>query len=466
MIGNCKFILLALLGSRLLTLSAYPLMDKTEARYAEIARIMVSTGNWLTPYLDVSTPFWGKPPLSFWLSALSYKCLGVSEFSARLPMFLCTLFTLYLLHRSSRLLQLRNPYLPLVLYIASPISYLIAGAVMTDAALMCGVSLSLYAGLMAIYKPESQLLSSTLLGIGLAVGLLAKGPVTSIFCLGPLVLLTALSWRSHRRAPVFNWLLVAVLSAGLSLPWYLAAEQATPGFLRYFLLGEHVYRFLIPGWQGDLYGSAHRQPPGMIWIFIVLAIAPWILAGLPLRKITAFRRPHLKRPPEATVFLLLCTFIPLFFFSLTRNVLVTYIAPSLPALALLSARAWECASLQPLDKLSRNIGLFFAPLILISAIAALRWGGIVAPSETALIRALQKSKPGAPIVYEGSIPFSARFYSHGTVLRSPPRDIRTGQTLAHWLVKRDPYQTEISINELSALSRQHFVYWKAPEPAR
>ena len=43
-------------------LNAYiPLMDKTEARYAEIARIMAETGNWITPQVDYGVPFWAKP---------------------------------------------------------------------------------------------------------------------------------------------------------------------------------------------------------------------------------------------------------------------------------------------------------------------------------------------------------------------------------------------------------------------
>ena len=41
-----------------------PLMDKTEARYAEIARIMNETKNWITPQIDYGVPFWGKPRIS------------------------------------------------------------------------------------------------------------------------------------------------------------------------------------------------------------------------------------------------------------------------------------------------------------------------------------------------------------------------------------------------------------------
>ncbi len=72
-------------GVRLATLGAYPLMDSTESRYAEIARKMLETGDWLMPQFDYGVPFWGKPPLSTWLSAASMAIFGVNEFAARLP---------------------------------------------------------------------------------------------------------------------------------------------------------------------------------------------------------------------------------------------------------------------------------------------------------------------------------------------------------------------------------------------
>lgn len=46
-------------------MGAYPLMDTTEARYAEMSRKMLETNQWLVPQFDYGIPFWGKPPLSF-----------------------------------------------------------------------------------------------------------------------------------------------------------------------------------------------------------------------------------------------------------------------------------------------------------------------------------------------------------------------------------------------------------------
>lgn len=69
---------------RVLTLGLYAVADRTEARYAEIGRKMAETGDWITPQIDYGVPFWGKPPLSTWLTAASFKVFSVNEFAARL----------------------------------------------------------------------------------------------------------------------------------------------------------------------------------------------------------------------------------------------------------------------------------------------------------------------------------------------------------------------------------------------
>jgi 4-amino-4-deoxy-L-arabinose transferase-like glycosyltransferase len=76
------------------------------------------------------------------------------------------------------------------------------------------------------------------------------------------------------------WISGSLLMLAIALPWYLLAEYRTPGFLNYFIMGEHVSRFLDPGWKGDKYGYAHATPRGMIWLYWLGAIFPWSLAML------------------------------------------------------------------------------------------------------------------------------------------------------------------------------------------
>src|SRR4051812_29206889 len=82
--GSLLFMLLV----RIVASVVVPLTDTTEARYGEIARKMLETGDWITPQHDYGVPFWAKPPLSTWLSAGSMKLFGVNEFAARLPSLL------------------------------------------------------------------------------------------------------------------------------------------------------------------------------------------------------------------------------------------------------------------------------------------------------------------------------------------------------------------------------------------
>ena len=60
------------------------LIDETEPLFAEAARQMTETGNWITPYFNGETRF-DKPPLVYWLMAIGYKLIGVNEWAVRLP---------------------------------------------------------------------------------------------------------------------------------------------------------------------------------------------------------------------------------------------------------------------------------------------------------------------------------------------------------------------------------------------
>ena len=89
--------LTAVLSIRLLSLSSYPLMDTTEARYGEMARLMFETGNWITPQFDYGVPFWGKPPLFTWMSAAGVTLFGINEFALRFPHWLAGVFVILIL---------------------------------------------------------------------------------------------------------------------------------------------------------------------------------------------------------------------------------------------------------------------------------------------------------------------------------------------------------------------------------
>ena len=106
-----RFLIALVAGFFLLRLGAMfvlPFTDTTEARYAEIARKMVETGNWLTPQFDYGVPFWGKPPLHTWLSAAGMQVFGVSEAAARLPILLTALAVLFLVYVNAAKMNISN----------------------------------------------------------------------------------------------------------------------------------------------------------------------------------------------------------------------------------------------------------------------------------------------------------------------------------------------------------------------
>ena len=71
----------------LLPLLVRPLWEPDEGRYAEIPREMLATGDWLTPRLN-GVLYFEKPPLQYWLSAISMKLFGLNGAAARLVRWL------------------------------------------------------------------------------------------------------------------------------------------------------------------------------------------------------------------------------------------------------------------------------------------------------------------------------------------------------------------------------------------
>ena len=409
---------------RFATLGAYPVMDPTESRYAEIARKMLETGNWLTPQIAYGVPFWGKPPLSTWLSTASMGVFGVNEFAARLPSLLLMLGCGALVLMLARLRADRDEALLATAFFATTALVFIAGgAVMTDEALALGATLSMAGFWIAVEGPPSlRRVGGFAFFIGLAIGMMAKGPIAVVLTVVPIGAWTlwTKSWReAWTRLP---WITGTLLAAVLVVPWYIAAERATPGFLDYFIVGEHWKRFVQPGWKGDLYGSGHARPRGTIWLFWIAAALPWSLVAIGwLGRAAASRRDALATlvRDRWQCYLLLWTIAPMLFFMLSRNILATYVLPGIPAFALLLAALWRT---RPEDARKMR-----APVRYLAAVSFVLAGGFVAVilamrprfdtelSHRALVRAYEseRTNDGERLVYFVREPISAEFYSHG-----------------------------------------------------
>ena len=414
---NAVFVLAFLLVARIIANYFIPLNDATEARYGEIARKMLETGNWVTLLHDYGIPFWAKPPLSTWLSALSMKLLGVNEFAARLPALILSIGILWLIWDLVKKHSGLNTALVSILVLASTIYFFLdAGAVMTDPSLLFCTTLSTVAFWHAIVNKNRQW--SYVFFIGLGLGLLAKGPIAIVLVGLPLffwVLLRNQWINLWRRLP---WIKGTLVLVAIALPWYILAEIRTPGFLNYFIVGEHLNRFLVPGWTGDKYGVAHNAPKGMIWLYAVVGIFPWSIVGGKWFVTHRKKIPSLFQDEDGWMsYWCICMLAPLVFFTFAGNIIYPYVFPSLPAFALIFAEIWS-RSKQSLNSskwilyLSLLCGVFFLAVTLMFEIKP-NW---VAKTQKSVIGAWINQQPtrGSNLVYwEGKTQFSAQFYSAG-----------------------------------------------------
>jgi 4-amino-4-deoxy-L-arabinose transferase-like glycosyltransferase len=206
----------------------------------------------------------------------------------------------------------------------------------------------------------------------------------------------------------------------LVVPWYVAAEMRTPGFLRYFIIGEHFERFLVPNWNGDLYGSSRTLPFGTIFLFVFVGALPWsgILIGLLFRKTARedlFSR-KLTNDPWLS-YLIYWTLAPLLLFTFARNILMTYAATSVPALALLTAHAlWQRG--RRLDRGAFVTAALAIPVLIIGVVAVslIKPGIRELPTQANIVATVKKMDGAGKLVYVFDRPYSASFYSHGTAL--------------------------------------------------
>ena len=476
-----QFALIALgcaLAVRLVAMVVFPLTDTTEARYGEIARLMLETGDWITPYFDYGVPFWAKPPLAFWLEAGAFRLLGVNEFAGRLPSLLATIAGAACLYRyACDFWNRRVGVWALVILSTSALVYVSAGAILIDPFLAFGTTLSMVSLAATLRNPRSSW--RYLFFIGLAVGLLAKGPVALVLVLGSVSLWATVKrqWPTVWRA--VPWIRGALLTAALTLPWYGLAEMKTPGYLHYFLVGEHWMRFTEAGWGGDLYGSAHKQPLGMIWVLWLGAAFPWGLVAV--WRLLSRVRTRLGRRGLATAametqtaYLLSWALFPMIFFTLAGNILWTYVLPALPAFAVLLAVALVDTTgphRAPWRLVARMS--WISPVLLAAAVVVAQIDPSFFNTEKFLVQFYDENHQGpSTLTYIGDRPFSARFYSRGQAGLSTTEDVPTGlaaprnaRFIAVPKSRRSAYgKTSVAPPDARFASRRFDLIERAPPP--
>ena len=298
---------------------AYGLFESSEARYAEVAREMVATGDYLSPQIDYVYHF-TKPPLAYWITAAGYRLFGQGEFGARFFLSiagsLAVLFCALVYGRVRR----TTGVLAGVVLMCSFEFFALAKVLTTDMFLTLLIVIEFY--LWTRFEQE-ELAGSTfswLSGVTAGLAFIVKGPVGLLFW--GVVLVPYSIWKDRGRSlkPFLSWRFCAVFVA-VALPWFIAVGLKHPGLLGYLFVHE----------SAEAAVSSRRFHDGPWYYYI-----PVLLAGIFPWWVIVFSRFKRVLAPKVRLWLLWAT-VPVVIWSVFPSKLPTYILPCIPAWALLAA---------------------------------------------------------------------------------------------------------------------------------
>ena len=327
-----RLLIVVLLVAWFAALAARPLYRPDEARYGEIPREMVASGDWLTPRLN-GYQYFEKPPLQYWATAVAFEAFGVSDWAARLWTGLTALGGVLLVFFAGRRLFGERAGLYGAAILASSPLYLLLGQANT---LDMGLTFFLTAAVLAFILGQVEH-RRWMLGFwaACASAVLSKGLIGIVLPVGAvgLYVLVRWDWRLLARLELLRGGALFLLIAA---PWFIAVSLANQEFAHFFFVQEH--------WQRFTTHMHHRSEPP--WYFIpvlILGLWPWILAVF-ASWAGAVRATTEQFSPK--LFLLLWAVVVFGFFSVSGSKLPPYILPLVPALALLAGE-WLARQARP-----------------------------------------------------------------------------------------------------------------------
>ncbi len=331
------------------TLGYRDLIHPDEGRYAEIARGMLASGDWITPRLN-GILYFEKPALQYWATAAAFAVFGISDFSARFWPGLTGAFAVLAVWWTTRKVLGPRVALYSAAVLGSSVWWIGNGHFVN---LDMGLSASLCLTLLGFWygQRDQATASDNRLGMrvawaGMALAVMSKGLI-GIVLPGAVLAAYSLLARDFSVWRRMRWLSGILIFALIAVPWFVAVSLRNPEFARFFFIHEHVERFLSPG---------HRRT-GAWWYFV-----PYLLAGLvpwttllPGALALGWRRVPGRF--QGNRLLLLWAAVIFAFFSVSSSKLPSYILPIFPALAILIG--------QHVQRLpARRLGLHFAVMAL------------------------------------------------------------------------------------------------------
>lgn len=305
--------------------------DSDEAFYADSAREMVASGDWITPYYNYE-PRFQKPVLYYWLTAAASLVLGANEMAARFWAAMAGLGLVLVTAAAGRRWYDESTGLLAGAIVATNVGYFSIGRMaLPDLPLAFCISLAIWAALVATLEQERSPRKFVLLAaLALGLGFLTKGPVGLIIPIIVIVPVLLIERRSIALTPS-DILLGFIVMVGVAVPWYVVMwVRHGNEYLQGFFIGDNFERF----------ATDRFNDPRPWWFYLpVLAggLLPWTPFALVwLGPLTQFLR---RRRDIGTIDLrlILWAALPLVFFSLSVGKQPRYILPVLPPLALLLA---------------------------------------------------------------------------------------------------------------------------------
>lgn len=340
--------------------SARAILDDGDALYSTVAAEMISRNDWVTPQAG-GVRFLDKPPLMYWLVALSYLVFGVSEWAARLPaaigIFATALMLAYLGRRVAG--DDRAGIVAGLIFILSAGTLFFTLEAFPDIFLVVCLTGAVLCFLELHCAEKQSVWAAAGLGAALAGATLSKSLIGIFF---PLATIAAFLFVERKR-PRVTWshmALIAAVFVGIALPWHVIAAARNPGFLYHYFVNEQILRFFGRREPVD-YGSI---PAPIFWALLLVWLFPWS-AFLP----ATWRLPGGDENRSAIIRMSWCwAGVVIGFFTLSSR-LEHYSFPALPPLALLIGIALA-------DTNRKSISRSFTALAMFGVVLGLAAGGI------------------------------------------------------------------------------------------